>query len=339
MGLGDGPAFYSMVAHPSPEKAVLSMFHLISVVVPAFNAQDFLEQCLESLLALDYPGDKLEIVVVDNGSTDDTRSIIQRYPVLCLAEGKRGRTAAWNKGAKSARGEIIASTDADCLVDVNWAKEINRAFQDPGVDAVMGFTEGINENFWACMEQGNFEEFWFHKDARGYSLKRQGVDTRNCAVRKKVLEDCGYLNADLPFCGDLELSVKLRGKQYRIAFRPDMKASHHNRTDLERILRIKEDHALAYLQIVEQQPDGFDCPDLPADFRFFFGIDNKSIHGLKLEGALLGLRAFRSLMVTGLKSLSAMRARPGGFALKTFKTVCAMTWEIAILNTKREREQ
>ena len=101
--------------------------------------------------------------MVDNGSTDDTRSIIQRYPVLVLAEGKRGRAAAWNKGARSARGEIIASTDADCLVDVNWAKEINRAFQDPGVDAVMGFTEGINKNFWACMEQGNFEEFWFHK--------------------------------------------------------------------------------------------------------------------------------------------------------------------------------
>jgi len=310
------------------------MYNLISVVVPAHNEEQRIGRCIESLLALDYPKEKIEILIVDNHSTDHTAAIIKKYPVICLAEGKQGRTAAWNKGARAVLGQVVASTDADCLVDVNWAKEVNRTFQDPQVDAVMGFSEGINENFWACLEQENFEEFWFRKDAQGYSLKRPGVDTRNCAIRKAVLEACGYLNADLPYCGDLDLSVKLRARQCHLVFNDRMKVWHRNRTDLGHILRIKENHALAYLQIVDQEPGGFDCPDLPTDFRTFLGLDNRSIRGLKLESALLGLRLLRSLMIMGLKAISFLMTKPSGFALKTFKTVCGMSWEISILDAK-----
>jgi glycosyltransferase involved in cell wall biosynthesis len=312
------------------------MHHLISIVVPAYNAERFIGGCIESLLALDYPKEKLEITVVDNDSTDRTADIIRRYPVLCFKEPKRGRAAAWNKGAKPASGEIIASTDADCVVDSNWASEINRAFQDPRVDAVMGFTKGINKNFWACLEQGNFEEFWFRRTGEGYSLKRVGVDTRNCAIRKNVLEECGYLREDLQYCGDLDLSTKLRARKYRVAFNQEMQAWHHNRTDLDRILRIKEDHAREFLQIVQQQADGFDSPDLPSDFRTFLGLDNKSIHGLKLEGALVGLRVLRSLMIMGLRGFARFMSAPNGLAVKLFKTLCGISWEVAILSAKRQ---
>jgi len=312
-------------------------YHSISIVVPAYNAENFIGRCLESLLALDYPKDKLQITVVDNHSPDQTPALIRRYPVLCLTERTPGAAAARNKGWRSAGGEIVASTDADCVLDTNWAREINRTFQDPQVDAVMGFTEGINENFWACLEQKNFEEFWFCKTDQGYSLKRVGVDTRNCAIRKKVLKECGYLNADLPFCEDLDLSVKLRARKSGVVFNEKMRAWHHNRTDLGRILRIKEDHARAYLQIVAQQPGGFDCPDLPVDFRTFLGVSNWWVRGLGLESALVGLRLLRSLMIMGLRALSATMATPNGLALKIFKTVCGASWEIAILNEIRQR--
>jgi len=290
------------------------------------------------LLALDYPRDRLEILVVDNNSTDGTSAIIEKYPVVRLSERKQGGDPARNRAATSARGDIIAFTDADCVVDVNWAREINRTFRDHQVEAVMGFTEGINENFWALLEQGNFEEFWFREGKDGYSLKRVGVDTRNCAIRKDVLEEYGYLNGDLRYCGDLDLSVKMRARECQVVLNESMKASHYNRTNLRRILSIKEDHARAYLQIVDQQPDGFDSPGLFNEFRTFLGLDNGSIKGRKLTGAMLGLRLLRSAMIVGLQCLFVARANPRGLALKLFKSVCGASWEIAILDEKRRQE-
>ena len=315
------------------------MYSFISVVVPAYNGEKLIGRCIESLLAMDYPKDRMEILIVDNHSTDQTPRIISEYPVIGLREERPGSNAARNKAVTSARGEIIAFTDVDCEVDASWAREIDSVFQDGRVDAVMGFSEGINENFWAHLEQGNFEEFWFRRDSQGYSLKRLGVDTRNCAVRKAVLEECGYLNADLPYCGDLDLSVKMRARQCHLVFNENMRVWHHNRTVLGQILEIKEKHALAFFQIVEQQPDGFDCPDLPCDFSTFLGVDNRSTHGFKLKSVLVGLKVLRPLISLGLRGLSFVMAKPNGLAVKIFKTLCGISWEITILEAKRQREQ
>ena len=188
--------------------------------------------CIESILALDYPADRIEVILVDNGSTDGTSEVISRYPVAHLHEAKRGASAARNAGVAVARGEIIASTDADCEVDAGWATEIDRTFQDPEVDAVMGFAKGISPNVWARLEQMNFEAFWYHRTGDGYSLRRTGIDTRNCAIRKDVFEQVGRMNEELAMCGDLELSVKLRASGRNIRFNDRMVVRHHNRTEL-----------------------------------------------------------------------------------------------------------
>ncbi len=313
------------------------MYRFISIVVPAYNAETCLGRCIESLLALDYPKEKLEILVVDNASTDQTPTLISQYPVRGLREGTPGSTAARNRGVVCAQGDIIAFTDADCLVHTNWAREINRTFADPHVDAVMGFAAGMNANFWAGLEQGNFEAFWFRQEAQGYALKRLGIDTRNCAIRKAVLEACGYFNAELRDCEDLDLSVKMRARQCHLVFNDKMRVWHRNRTDLGHILRLKANHARAFMQIVEAQPDGFDCPELPCDYRTFLGVDNRSIRGVKLATALLGFRGLRGLIILALRGLAAVRAKPHGVALNLFKTVCCMTWEITILQAKREQ--
>ena len=313
----------------------MSMQNLISIVVPAYNAEAHIRECLDSLLVLDYPKDRLEILIVDNGSTDQTLSIIKTYPVGWLIEEKRGAAAARNAALRLARGEIIAFTDADCVVDVNWAKEIALTFQDPQVDAAMGFSEGLNENFWACLEQRNFEEFWYSKGSNGYTLRRSGIDTRIASIRKKVLETCGYFDSNVLACEDLELSTRLNRGKYRIALNDRIKVRHRNRTDLRRILTIKEHHARAFLQIVEQQPGGWDCPDLPCTYRWFLGVDNRSIQGLKLEGAWLGVKAVRSLLSLALRGCSLIMTRPNTMAVKLFKTLCGATWELTILTEKR----
>ncbi len=309
----------------------------ISIVVPAYDAEPFIGRCIESLLSLDYPADRLEIIVVDNAASDRTRAIISGYPVTALSEERPGAAAARNRGIARARGEIVALTDADCEVDPSWLREIDGALAERELSAVMGFAEGSDDSFWACLEQRNFEAFWFREDEHGLRLRRSGIDTRNCAIRKDVLEACGSLNADLSDCEDLELGVRMRQRGFQIGFNAKMRVRHRNRTALAPILRVKRNHARAFVKIVEQQPAGLDCPELPCDYRTFLGVDNRSVEDPALLGALAAFSALRMAVTAGLRALAALRVRPDGVALKLFKTLCDLTWEIEILKARRAR--
>jgi glycosyltransferase involved in cell wall biosynthesis len=313
------------------------MSSFVSIVVPAYDAEPFLGRCIESLLALEYPADRLEIIVVDNASNDRTPAIISGYPVMALAEPRPGAAAARNRGIAHARGAIVAFTDADCEVDPTWLSEIDRALADPELGAVMGFAEGSDDNFWACLEQRNFEAFWFRDDERGLGLRRHGIDTRNCAIRKAVLEACGYLNAELMDCEDLDLGVRMRQRGVRIGFNEKMRVRHRNRTALAPILRVKRNHARAFVKIVEQQPSGLDCPELPCDYRTFLGVDNRSIEDPMLAAAQAVFGTLRLAILACLRCLAALRVRPEGMALKLFKTLCDLTWEVEILKARRRR--
>jgi glycosyltransferase involved in cell wall biosynthesis len=109
-----------------------------SVVIPAFNEQEFLGRCLASLAAQDYPA-AFEIIVVDNNSTDRTASIAAAAGATLVFEAERGVCQARQRGTEVARGEIIISTDADTTFAPGWLSDIERAFaRHPGVVAVAG---------------------------------------------------------------------------------------------------------------------------------------------------------------------------------------------------------
>ena len=79
-----------------------------SVVVPAYNAESTLPDCLESLGQLVYPRDRYEVIVVDNGSTDRTHELAKAYPVKLVTELRQGAASARNRGVREAGSEIIA---------------------------------------------------------------------------------------------------------------------------------------------------------------------------------------------------------------------------------------
>jgi GT2 family glycosyltransferase len=98
----------------------------ISVIIPAYNEQENIFSCLESLICQKYPSHDYEIIVVDNESTDSTPEIAKNFEVQLLARqpGNVGRVR--NLGAQHAQGTILAFIDADCVVDPDW---ISRAIQ------------------------------------------------------------------------------------------------------------------------------------------------------------------------------------------------------------------
>src|SRR5262245_61536984 len=104
----------------------------VSVIVPVFNGEKTLAACVESLLALKYPANDLELIVVDNASTDRTAEILALYRdrIRVVSENERGPAAARNNGLRAATHEIVAMTDADCVVDCDWLRFLVEPLQD-----------------------------------------------------------------------------------------------------------------------------------------------------------------------------------------------------------------
>ena len=87
----------------------------VTVIVPCKNEERHIAECLESILANDYPKEKLEVLVIDGMSQDRTREIIKKYPVQLLDNPKVSTPVAMNLGIQNAKGEVIIKMDAHCL--------------------------------------------------------------------------------------------------------------------------------------------------------------------------------------------------------------------------------
>src|SRR4030043_1295029 len=110
----------------------------ISIVIPTFNSAQVLKACLESLANQTVSGEAYEVIVVDDGSTDETKDIVAKYPVRYIYQQNRGPAAARNNGVNHAQGEIVLFTDADCDSEPNWIEEMIKPLNASQVVGVKG---------------------------------------------------------------------------------------------------------------------------------------------------------------------------------------------------------
>jgi len=306
----------------------------ISIVVPVYNGETVIAECIESLLALEDPKEKLEILIVDNNSTDGTGAIIQQYPVTALSETTQG-DAARNRGIIQAQSEIVAFTDADCIVDRNWVQEIAKAFQDDVVEAVMGFADGINANIVARFEQRRWEGSWFYKTDEGdYRMRKKGIDTRNCAIRKRTFDRCGLFDPAMRYCGDWELSIRLNRGHCHIAFNPRMKVWHKNPTSLSVIQEKGQKRLPFLLRLMRGLPKGLNWDDVPFPRSAFHGLSTLEMGAFTLTCVFPILRSVRRLLLAMVQlGVRFNLAYPGMF--KLYKIYLGMSYDMAILQAKR----
>lgn len=121
----------------SSESSVVN--DLVSIIIPAYNAQATLARCIQACLDQTHPN--IEVLVIDDGSTDNTSGIAQSFPIHYVRQENRGPAAARNVGARGASGDILAYTDADCVPRPDWIERLLRGFKE-GIVAVGG-TYGI----------------------------------------------------------------------------------------------------------------------------------------------------------------------------------------------------
>jgi glycosyltransferase involved in cell wall biosynthesis len=157
---------------------------VISVVIPALNDSAMLSGCLDSLAAQTRPPD--EIVVVDNGSTDDTAEVARRAGARVIDEPQRGIPAATAAGFDAARGTVIGRLDADSRPAPNWVAELEARFaDDPSLSAVTGSGEFYGANR-AVQRLGNVLYIGGYFWSMGWLLGHPPLFGSNFAIRAEA---------------------------------------------------------------------------------------------------------------------------------------------------------
>jgi GT2 family glycosyltransferase len=239
----------------------MSSTPLVSVIIPVRNGADSIKSCLTSLMAADYPADRREIVVVDNGSTDGTAEIAQRFPVRYVtAFDRRGAPAARNAGIRVARGEILAFTDADCAVTKGWLRAIVQAFEAPEVGAVAGEILPYPPKTAAERYASRIR----HLSPQKY-LARPRLPFAvfaNLAFRKTVFDRIGLLDEHLIQGDSTDFCTRfVRGTGLKLAYVPQATVFHRHRATtwdfLTQQWNYGRGHALLYIKYREEIPWGW----------------------------------------------------------------------------------
>ena len=193
---------------------------LVSVIVPVLNDEARVGRCVEALLAQDHPAERLEIIIVDNGSTDGTRDVVSRYPVtLLLEDGARTPYIARNRGLERASGEIIAFTDADCTPRSDWLAQALRALDASGADLVGG---RVAFTFSAARDAGECFDAISNLEMERNIRDRGVAKTGNLIVRRAVVDAIGYFPDHQRSGGDVWWTGKASRAGFRIVYAPEV---------------------------------------------------------------------------------------------------------------------
>jgi len=208
----------------------------VSVVIPVYNGAQTLRKCLDSVLNQSYSN--YEIIVVDNDSTDQTKSIIQEYErkflkVRYIFIPHKNRGGSRNAGIRAARGEIIAMTDRDCVVSAHWIESLIEPMISQNEVFVMGSEYDLIQNRCTQIIQKQTElHFQWYRDGRYTKI----LDTKNFAVLASVIRKFMF-NESMQYSEDLELAMRLR-EHVKIRYLPELKVGHYHQQNLRSWIKL-----------------------------------------------------------------------------------------------------
>jgi len=218
----------------------------VSIIVPVKDEELVVGRLIDALLRLNYPPEKREVIIVEDGSADKTVEICEkcavRYPGqirLVRRSMSNGKPSALNYALKYARGEIVGVFDGDSVPESEALMKMVKYFEEPGVAAVQGKACSINadENmltkFISYEQEVQFEAYYRGKDALKLFVPLSG----SCQfIRRRVLEDVGGWDEG-SLSEDMEMAVRLTEKGYRIRYAPDVRSWQESPSSLTRLFR------------------------------------------------------------------------------------------------------
>ncbi len=263
----------------------------ISIVIPSYNRANELERCLRALFLLTYPHQLLEILVVDDASTDTTLTVLQSLIQEAETHNielrsvrhiqRKGVAISRNTGADAAIYELIAYIDSDCVASPTWLTELVPLFQDTRIAAVGGMIRAYERQSIL----GRYEDTCssLHMGSRLQQVRLEGpltyLPTANLVIRRAIWQSLGGFaplsqGEDVDFCRRILLSGA------HIRYIPQGTVYHDYRTTLKSFLKIRAAYATAEAALLQRHPTERRILVLPPEQATFAGIVLGSLWGM-----------------------------------------------------------
>lgn len=230
----------------------------MSIIIPVRNRPHQIQKCLQSLLSLDYPEAKREIIVVDDASEDSTTQVIAGYAVKLLSLPQpSGPAACRNQAIEETSGELLAFIDSDAVAHPRWLADLVPSFTDPKVGAVGGVVEPLSIDS-AIQRYEKVKSPLYQGDKAREVHPRSSVSylaTCNLIVRKTALQQIGGFNASLIFGEDVDLLWRLSDKDYKTLYLPEGKVYHHHPEHLWELARRRALYATSEASLSRKHPE------------------------------------------------------------------------------------
>ncbi len=218
----------------------------VSVVIPVKDRAEELKRCLASLAQLNYPQALIQVIVVDDGSLDDSPLVAQQFGALVVPSGGKGRgpAAARNVGAANARGEILAFIDSDCTASAEWLGELIPLFSDSKTAAVGGMVDGMcttsavdrYEAVMSSLSLGSRERSGSGGDDTFY------LPSCNMLVRRTTFLSVGGFDDAMHVGEDVDLTWRLRDNGWTITYLPAGRVLHEHRSTIRSFMSRRFDY-------------------------------------------------------------------------------------------------
>ncbi|MHC1713401.1 MAG: glycosyltransferase family 2 protein [Solidesulfovibrio sp.] len=226
----------------------------VSVVIPAFNAGATLPGTLAALGRQTLPAEAVEVIVVDDGSTDDTSGKAAGFPVKLLRQPHQGPAVARNAGVAAARGDIVVFTDADCEPAPDFLAEILAPFAEASITGAQGAYRTRQEGLVPRFAQVEFETRY------AYVRRFPTLDlvaTYAAAFRRETFLREGGFDASFPVANneDTEFSYRLCRGGHKLVFAPAAVVFHRHPETLGKYLQTKFWRAYWRLAACREHPE------------------------------------------------------------------------------------
>ena len=221
----------------------------VAFMVCAYNEQDVVEMKMQNIRELDYPKDKLHVIWVPDGSSDNTNEYLKAYPdvKIVFSPERRGKTAALNHGISQVKSEITVMTDANTMVNREAIREIVRCMQDPQVACVAGEKRVLSRHEGEIAAEGEglywkYESTLKRLDSELYSA--MGAAGELNAIRTKLYDPM----PETALLDDFVMSMRMIEQGYKIAYTSDAYAMEYGSANLEEESKRKRRIAAGGLQ-------------------------------------------------------------------------------------------
>ena len=201
---------------------------MISVIIPAHNAAATIGDCVRAIQKQTLPPASYEILVVDDGSADNTAAIARKAGAKVIHQDRGRPAAARNAGIQAAQGDIVCFTDADCFPTPTWLEQLVRPLANPDIIGCKGTYASSQPELVARFVQLEYEDKY---DLLRGQERIDFIDTYSAAYRRQILQANNCFDESFPYLEDQELSFRLAARGYGMVFQPSAVVYHlHSRT-------------------------------------------------------------------------------------------------------------